>query len=162
MPRTEIAVKRTGSIVDDILQHEEMIRRRAFDIFQTHLSAPFTEVDDWLSAEREVSVWPSIDLRQEEGRFEIDAALPGVDPKNLEVKVTNEDVLITAERDGKASKGNATGTASGSENVVRMFGAIHLPAPIDPDKVKAEYRQGLLHLTAALAKSEPKKIEVGV
>ena len=163
MTKTEITVRHADSIVDDIMQQHEMIRRRAFDLFQGHLDSPFTELEDWLNAERDVSAWPSIDLRQKEDMFEIDAALPGVDPTNLEVKVTNEDVLITAERNGKASKGTETGAASKPEGAHRMFGAVHLPAPIDPDKVKAEYRHGHLHLTAAMAKAEaPRKIEVAV
>ncbi len=163
MTKAEITVRHADSIVEDIMQQHEMIRRRAFDLFQGHLDSPFTELDDWLNAERDVSVWPSIDLRQKEGMFEIDAALPGVDPKNLEVKVTNEDVLITAERIGKASKGTETGETSKPDAALRMFGAVHLPAPIDPGKVKAEYRQGHLHLTAVMAKVEPpRKVEVGV
>jgi HSP20 family protein len=33
----------------------------------------------------------------------------------------------------------------------KMFRSIHLPKKIDPDKVKAEFKNGLLRLTAEIA-----------
>jgi HSP20 family molecular chaperone IbpA len=33
----------------------------------------------------------------------------------------------------------------------KAFRSVHLPARIDPHSVKAEYRNGMLHLTAAIA-----------
>jgi HSP20 family protein len=42
----------------------------------------------------------------------------------------------------------------------RLFRSVHLPEPIDPDSVTAECRDGLLRLTAAVAKVAPKKVDV--
>jgi HSP20 family molecular chaperone IbpA len=59
------------------------------------------------------------------------AAVAGVEPKDLDVQVTPEDVR-----------------------------SVHLPDKIDPDSAKAEYRNGMLRLTAAVAKAAPKKVDV--
>lgn len=165
--RAEIAVTTPSTILDEMARRQEMIARRAFELFQSHVDFMNAELDDWLTAEREFSTQPDIRFSQTDGRFEIDAALPGVDPKKLEVKVTNEDVIISGERDGaKAEPSSATSTqtaaAAGTmgDGTVRYFASIHLPQPIDPEKVKADYKQGLLHLTAPIV--EPKVTTVQV
>jgi HSP20 family molecular chaperone IbpA len=164
MSKANVSITTTNSIIDDIMRRQDMIARRAFEIFQGHMENFTAQLDDWLMAEREVSAQPGIDLRREDGKFEIDATLPDIDPKKLEVKVTAEDVLITAERE--APKPETSKTASeagvGSDGKVRYFSAIHLPEAIDPDGVQASFNKGTLHLTAKIAKVEPRNVEVKV
>jgi HSP20 family protein len=161
MKKTELAVRRTDSILDEVSEHFDMIRHRAFELFRNRGDSWAGELDDWLNAEREVSSEPAIKLRRANGSFEIDANLPGIDPKNLDVQVTAEDVLIKAMREetppAKAEAGGA-GRPDGSS--LQFFGSIHLPALINPDGVKADYRAGVLHLTAPIVEPVMKKIEV--
>jgi HSP20 family molecular chaperone IbpA len=42
----------------------------------------------------------------------------------------------------------------------KMFRSVHLPDKIDPETAKAEYRNGLLRLTASIAKPMTTKIPV--
>ncbi|MBI2833320.1 MAG: Hsp20/alpha crystallin family protein [Acidobacteria bacterium] len=42
----------------------------------------------------------------------------------------------------------------------QLFRGIKLPAPIDPDAVKAECRDGLLRVTAAMAAQLARKVDV--
>jgi HSP20 family molecular chaperone IbpA len=42
----------------------------------------------------------------------------------------------------------------------KVFRSIHLPEQIDPETAKAEYRNGLLRLTASIAKPTTTKIPV--
>jgi HSP20 family protein len=161
MAKAEVAVTNTDSIIDEIMRRQEMIARRAFELFKTHEDMFSADFDDWLQAERELFPQPSIELRKADGHFEIDAALPGVDPKKVDVKVTAEDVLITAEREPtKAEPMTAASAGMTSDGKVRYFRSIHLPEPIDPNNVKADYKQGLLHLSALIVKPEPRTIEV--
>ena len=162
MTKTEVAVRRTDSISDEIAQRHEKIRRRAYELFQSSGDGLAAEFDHWLKAERELSLPPSIQLRQADGKFEVEAALPGVDPKSVDVQATTEDVLITAERSDSAAKADASSKPADAMGSVKYFAAIHFPAPIDPTNVKANYRQGLLHLTAAIAKPQTTKVEVRV
>jgi HSP20 family molecular chaperone IbpA len=42
-----------------------------------------------------------------------------------------------------------------------MFRSVHLPKKIDPDKVKAEFKNGMLSLTAEVAKeAQARKVEL--
>jgi HSP20 family protein len=155
--KAEIAVTNTNSIVDEIMRSQDMIARRAFELFQSHMDSFNAELEDWLMAERELAMPPDVKLRSVDGRFEIDAELPGVDPKKLEVKVTPEDVLISAERELREKT-----KTSESAGTMRYFSTIHLPEPIDPEAVQAHFNKGRLHLTAKIVKAEPKKIDVRV
>ena len=163
MAKAEVSITNTDSIIDEIMRRQDMIARRAFELFQDHMTSFNAELDDWLKAERELAMPPEIQLRRENGHLEIDASMPDVDPKKLDVKVTPEDVLITAERELMKAEGKAAAEAGkAADGTMRYFSAIHLPEPIDPGAVEASFKKGVLHLTAKLAKNEPKNIEVRV
>lgn len=159
MKKTELAVTRTESIIDEVSQHFDRIRARAFELFQSRDGSWAGEFDDWLKAERELSIEPAIELKQADGGFEIDALLPGMDPKDLDVQVTAEDVLITGKRPETAT---APADRDPMKTFERIFCAVHLPSPINPDLVKADYHKGHLHLTAPMMEPMVKKIEVRV
>jgi HSP20 family molecular chaperone IbpA len=73
--------------------------------------------------------------------------------------VTPEDVLIRADVDHEHSA--EEGTVHVCEfNGGKLFRSIHFPEKIDPDSVKAEYRNGLLVLKAAIAKRAPQKVDI--
>jgi HSP20 family protein len=88
-------------------------------------------------------------LRETDGAFHLEAALPGVDPKDIDIEVTPEDIVLKAEvqhhQEGK-------GTVHFCEfHRGNLFRSIHLPRKINPDKVKAEFKNGMLRLTAEIA-----------
>ncbi len=161
MAKAEVSVTNSDSIVDELMRRQEMIAQRAFEIFNGHAHMFNADLDDWLQAERELFPQPSIELRKMNNHFEIEAALPGADPKKVDVKVTAEDVLITAVREAPA-KEPVTAAAAGqtSDGKVQYFQSIHLPEPIDPNQVRASYKHGRLHVSALIVKPEPRTIEV--
>lgn len=157
-----IEVRPTHSILDEVTRIHDLIRRRAFEMFEGRGDSAFGEMDDWLNAERELSMQPRLEVRRTDGKFEIDADLPGMDPKDLDVKVTGEDVLITAQRPEPQAAGVGKDPAqpearegAGEDTFMRMFGAIHFPEVIDPEAVTAEYRKGHLRVSAPIAKVKP-------
>jgi HSP20 family protein len=77
--------------------------------------------------------------------------LAGVEPAHLGVRVTPNDLLITADvnhdHEKKAGKPLLCEFAPGP-----VFRSYRFPHAIDTQKVKADYRNGLLKVTAPLAK----------
>jgi HSP20 family protein len=93
---------------------------------------------------------PAVEVCQKNDRFEVRAAIAGVDPKDLAITVTSEDLLITG--NGGHEHRAEQGTVHLCEfNRGRLFRSIHFPQPIDSKKAVAEYQNGLLMVTAPIA-----------
>jgi HSP20 family protein len=151
-----LAIRKTSSVFDQVNEIQERITRRAYEIFERNGAVFGRELDNWLQAEEELLWKPSIELREKDGELLLEAALSGVDPNDVEIEVTPEDIILKAEtqHQHQEQKGIVhiceftTGT---------MFRSIHLPKKINPDRVKAEFNNGLLRLIAQIAQEMPAK-----
>jgi HSP20 family protein len=159
MATNQIELKKTDSVLDELNKLHGIIRQRAYDLFRNHRGFFTGPLDDWLRAERELVWRPAVELRQKDGEIELVAAVAGVEPKDLDVQVTPEDILIKGASEHRHESTEGTVHVCEFEEG-QLFRSVHLPARIDPDSVKAEYRNGLLRVTAAVAKATPKKVDV--
>src|SRR6186997_3317004 len=127
MAKDHIELKKTDSILDDLKRLHDKISRRAYEFFRQQ-DGPFADaLADWLRAERELVWSPAIELRQKDDQFEIEAAMAGVDPKDLDIQVTPEDVLIKANTQHQHEE--KTGTVHQCElQSGQLFRSVHLPA----------------------------------
>lgn len=157
--KNDIELRKADTIFEELEQLQRAISQRAYDLFKNRGTLWGSALADWLNAERDLVWKPAIELRQKNGQFEVLAATPGVEPKDLDVEITPEDLLIKADVDHEhaAEKGAVHFCEF---NGGKLFRSIHFPERIDPDSVKVEYRNGLLRLTAAIAKAVPTKVEV--
>jgi HSP20 family protein len=159
MAKTLIELKKTDSILNELDQLHDAISRRAYDLFRHHEGLPTDPLDDWLCAERDLVWRPAVALREKDGQIELLAALAGVNAADLDVRVTPEEILITGKTEHHHEARH--GTVHLCEFAPgRLFRTVHLPERIDPDSAKAELRNGMLHMTAAVATAETQKIDV--
>jgi HSP20 family protein len=94
---------------------------------------------------------PSIDVKESDKDISVTAELPGLGDKDIDVSLSRDSLTIKGEKkEEKEEKGKDY------YHMERSFGSfsrtIPLPAEIDVDKVKAEFKKGLL--TVILPKSE--------
>ena len=145
-----VAVRRLSSIFDEMNQIQDRVMRRAYDLFEQRGRLFGRDLDDWLQAERELLWKPSLELRETDGEFVLEAAVSGVDPKDIAIEVTPEDIVLKAdiqhEHEEKKGTVHICEFQSG-----RMFRSVHLPKRVNPDTVKAEIKNGLLTLKAEIA-----------
>ncbi len=105
---------------------------------------------------------PAVDVRETKDALEISAELPGLDPKDVEVSVDNGVLTLKGARQfEKATEGETY------HRVERSYGAFersfNLPTNVDPEKVQAVYRHGVLHLTLPKREeAKPKSIAIKV
>ena len=159
MARGDIEIRRTDSIRSEFERLHQAISQRAYEMFRHRDSWSGGPLVDWLNAEHELVWQPPVELRQKDDQLEVLAAVAGVDAKDLDVQVTAEDVLIMSEVDHRHAA--ESGTVHLCEfGRGKIFRSIHLPDKIDPETAKAEYRNGLLRLTASIAKPITTKIPV--
>ena len=153
-----VPVRKTSSIFDEWKRMQNQVMRRAYDIFE-HNGHPFgRDLDHWIQAEHELMWKPPIELHEVDGKLVLEAAVSGMDPKDITVDVTPEDIMLKAEtqhqHDEKKGTLHVCEFESGS-----MFRSIHLPRRINPDKVKAELKNGLLRVTAEVAEASQRTMK---
>lgn len=124
-------------------------------LFQDSLSRLFSE-----PASRPWS--PAVDIYETENELVLKADIPDVDPKNVGIQLENGTLTLKGERKFEEQK-----NGKGFHRIERSYGsfvrAFSLPETVDGEKVKADYKGGVL--TVTLPKKEvakPKTINVEV
>jgi HSP20 family protein len=146
-----VPIRKPSSILDQTQEMQDRIMRRAYEIFEQTGGLPGRELEHWAQAERELVWKPPIEIREVDGQLQLEAAIAGVDPNDIDLEVTPEDIVLRAEIHHEHSE--QKGLVHFCEfEMGSVFRAIHLPKKINPDKIKAEFKNGLLRLSAEIAK----------
>jgi HSP20 family protein len=86
---------------------------------------------------------PVMNLRESDGKVCIEAEMPGIDPKDIDIQVENEQVIIRGRRRETSGEG--------SEPRVLRYGSfervVRLPRGVDSKGAKANFRNGVLELS---------------
>src|SRR6266404_1939794 len=134
--------------------------RRGFDdIFNRFLTgaAPISERGNRvLVAVPPIESW----IDRENKKFHLSIALPGFDPKELQVELEGNNLTVSGEHQEKDEKKDADYLQQ-EFSYGRIERTIVLPESVDTSKVSAEYNNGVLEITAPLNEAAlPKRIEV--
>jgi HSP20 family protein len=105
---------------------------------------------------------PAVDVVESEKAYEITAELPGMDEKNIEVKVADRVLTIKGEKQEEKEEKQKDYYLQ-----ERSFGSFErsfeVPETVETDKIEASFKKGVLTLTLpkkAEAQKPAKKIEV--
>jgi len=105
---------------------------------------------------------PALDLYEEKDHLVVKVELPGMKREDIEVSLHEGSLSISGER--KAEDKHQEADVYRTERFVGRFQrTVALPTPVASDKVKAQYKDGIL--TVTLPKTEeakPKRIDVNV
>jgi HSP20 family protein len=104
--------------------------------------------------------YPLINLHDDGDQLQLEALAPGVDPAKIEVTVVGNRLTISGEKDGPANipseRMHRAERAAG-----RFVRTIDLPVEVDPERVEAIYKNGLLCLTLPRsAAARPRRIQI--
>jgi HSP20 family protein len=104
--------------------------------------------------------FPLVNFNEDEGHVYIEALVPGVDPKDLELSVLRNTITISGERkpftekEGQIVHRSELGSG-------RFSRTLELPVDIEPEKITALSKNGILQITLAKAEhAKPKKIDI--
>ena len=105
---------------------------------------------------------PAVDIYEHEGNIVLTAELPGVDPREVDIRVENNVLTLRGER-----RWSDEIKRESYHRVERAYGSFTrsftLPNVVDTEKIKADYKDGMLKLI--LPKKEeakPKQISINV
>lgn len=103
---------------------------------------------------------PKMDVIDRDKEISVKAELPGIDKKDLEISVTNNQLVIKAKtcHEEKEEKGDYLKQEISKNEIYR---SVLLPADVDDSKVKTSFKNGVLELTIPKQKeSHRRRIEV--
>jgi HSP20 family protein len=105
---------------------------------------------------------PPVDIYETENELVLKADVPEIDPKNVAIQMENGTLTLKGERRFDEQR-----NGRGFHRIERGYGsfvrAFSLPDTVEPDKVKADYKNGVL--TVVLPKKEvakPRTINVEI
>jgi len=117
---------------------------------------------DWFGPREPVSTRPAIESGVENGKFVVRTDLPGIDQKDIDIKVVGDVLTVKGSREEKSESKKA----DFFRREIRYGSferAITLPAGIKADDLKATYRDGVLELTASIPQEvTPKEVKIQV
>jgi HSP20 family protein len=121
---------------------------------------PFRELDRLTSAP-----WGNtrpampMDAYRRNGDFVVHFDLPGVDPSSIDLTVEKNVLTVTAERHFAKAEGDEITVTERPQG--RFSRQLFLGDSLDPDRIKANYDQGVLTLHIPVAeKAKPRKVEI--
>jgi len=133
---------------------------RQMQHLQGEMNRLFGRWDHWGGSSFDVATFPPLNVWEEVDGFVVQAELPGLDMKDVEIYVTGQNQLTI-----KGERGDGGPEKAVQHRQERTFGkfvrSLTLPAAVDQNKVEARLENGVL--TIRLPKHEgakPRKIEV--
>ena len=106
-----------------------------------------------VSRTREAAWTPQLDLYEDDAAFVLEADLPGVREKDFSVTVENRDLVLrgqrTFERICEEENFHCRERQSGA-----FTRRLRLPSSVDQQKIRAEFHDGVLHVTLPKVQKE--------
>ena len=100
-----------------------------------------------------------MDAYRRNGDFVVHFDLPGVDPASIDLTVEKNVLTVTAERQPARSEGDEVTVSERPQG--RFSRQLFLGESLDPDRIAANYDQGVLTLHIPIAeRAKPRKVEV--
>lgn len=110
-----------------------------------------------------LSGWlPAVDVQEDNNNFYVYAELPGMSKENIDISLHDGTLTICGERGQDKRYDNAEILRS-ERFLGRFQRTFGLPAPVNAEKIKATYADGILTVTLPKAEeAKPKQIQVDV
>ena len=105
---------------------------------------------------------PSVDIAETDNEVVVTAELPGVKQDDVDITITDDVLTLKGEK-----KEEKEVKEKNYHRIERSYGSfqrsVSLPAGVQADKVKATYKDGVLHITVPKAEeAKPKQIKINV
>jgi HSP20 family protein len=140
------------------------------DFFSTSpfaLMRRFTEEMDrlleghgWRSNRSEVTQWaPAIEVKEQDGKLEVVAELPGIKENDVKVEVTDEGLVIQGERKQEHEE-KREGYYRSERSYGQFYRLIPLPEGATVDQARAEFHNGELRVSIPVPQQKTRQIPI--
>ena len=130
----------------------KITRSETPDKSRTYPPSPFRLFEDFfndwavrsMEGRRAESWTPAVDIVEKDGNLHVMVSLPGLNEKDIELKIEGQALTISGERKSQESEGY---TYHQQESYCGAFSrTFTLPDSTDLDNIKAEYKNGILNI----------------
>lgn len=133
---------------------------RSFGRLEQELDDAFGGSTAWSGGIRSLppGTFPAINVGSTEDGVTVYLFAPGIDPKKLDISIQQNVLSISGAREASEEKGNYYRRERFTGEFRRV---ISLPDDVDPDKVEASYREGIVQIRVRRRESaRPRQISV--
>ena len=113
--------------------------------FKTQIDSLF---EDWFGRSMSGVLAPRVDIAEDDAGVTLTSELPGVDEKDIDIVLCGDQLTIKGE---KRSEHEHEAGGPTLHRVERSYGAfqraITIPYDVDPDRVSAQFKSGVLKIT---------------
>ena len=141
--------KRAVGMVSGSLATLADFRHEMNRLFEGFFSRPLS-MPSWCETIEPGQWLPAVDLAESDSQIHVRAELPGIDPQDVDVSVSEDRLVISGEKKSSEEKSGEGWTHRESHHG-SFTRAIPLPEAVDPANVTARYDKGVL--TVELTKS---------
>jgi HSP20 family protein len=136
-------------------QEMDSLRRQMDRLFDDFMH---TSSDLSLLPKATEATWaPAIELKETDSEILLKAQIPGIEAKDLDIQVTQDAVSITGEKQEEA-KTEDKGMFRSEFRYGQFQRLIPLPASVNNEQVKSEFKNGVLMLTLPKLTGTPHKV----
>ncbi len=100
---------------------------------------------------------PAVNIREDDKRFILDLAVPGIDKKDLNIDI-NEDILTVSSESKHESEENREGYKRKEFSYSSFCRSFQIPDNVNSDKIEANYKDGILTVTLPKVEEDRNKI----
>ena len=144
-----------GKIFDRMREMQDVISRRAFDLFEKGGRMFGRDLDDWFKAESELLHPVNINMEEIDEGLKIEAEVPGFKAEELEVSVEPRRLTITGKHETEKEEKKRGKIVYSERSAERIMRVVDLPVEVNTENVSAVLKDGVLEFT--MPKAAPAK-----
>ena len=100
---------------------------------------------------------PAVNIREDEKRFTLELAVPGIDKKDLKIDIS-EDILTISSESKNESEDNRDGYKRKEFSYSSFSRSFQIPDNVSKEKIDASYKDGVLSVFLPKMEEEKNKI----
>jgi HSP20 family molecular chaperone IbpA len=155
---TPLRVTSMETIFQDMRDAFDAIARRAYEIFEANGRQFGRDMEDWFRAEHELMHPAYLEITESDNELAAKIEVPGFEAKELEISVGPSRVTLAGKHE-TAKEEKKEKTLYSERRANQIFRSFELPAEVDPERVTATLKDGVLDLKMPKA-AAAKKIKV--